>query len=103
MLDHQTSERYILASDRLKSYYKDESGYTIEHTYAGGDLVDMAYEPLYRDFLDASELPKGMEIGERAYRVILGHHVTTESGTGVVHIAPAYGEDDNEIGRVESL
>lgn len=48
-------------------------------------------------------MPKGMELGERAYRVVLGHHVTTDSGTGVVHIAPAYGEDDNEIGRVEQL
>lgn len=103
VFDHAAGERYILAKDRLSSYYKDESLYTIEHIHLGKDLVDLSYEPLYRDWMDLSEMPKGMEIGPRAYRVILGHHVTTESGTGIVHIAPAYGEDDNEIGRAEQL
>lgn len=42
-------------------------------------------------------LSEDMELGENAYRVVPGHHVTTDSGTGVVHIAPAYGVDDAEI------
>jgi isoleucyl-tRNA synthetase len=75
-------------------------------TYPGKCLVGIEYEPLFDDFVKMNEegaLPKGFEIGENAYKVILGHHVTTESGTGVVHIAPAYGEDDFQIGKKEKL
>lgn len=41
--------------------------------------------------------------GTNMYKVVPGHHVTTDSGTGVVHIAPAYGVDDAEIGQKEDL
>lgn len=42
-------------------------------------------------------------LGRKAFQVVPGHHVTTDSGTGVVHIAPAYGEDDFQIGKRENL
>ena len=99
-------ETYILAKDRLSSYYKNEEDYKLLNTYPGTCLVGLEYEPLFDDFVkmnEAGTLPKGYEIGENAYHVILGHHVTTESGTGVVHIAPAYGEDDFIIGKKEKL
>jgi isoleucyl-tRNA synthetase len=35
-------------------------------------------------------MPLGMELAENSFSVVVGHHVTTESGTGIVHIAPAY-------------
>lgn len=44
-----------------------------------------------------------MNLGKNVYSVVVGHHVTTESGTGVVHIAPAFGEDDNIIGIEQDL
>lgn len=44
-----------------------------------------------------------MSFDENTYKVVIGHHVTTESGTGIVHIAPAYGEDDYQIGKDQKL
>lgn len=101
-----SGETYILAKDRLSSYYKNEQGYKVLNTYPGTCLVGLEYEPLFDDFVkmnEAGTLPKGYELGENAYHVILGHHVTTESGTGVVHIAPAYGIEDEEIGKKSKL
>ncbi|MCK9272869.1 isoleucine--tRNA ligase [Candidatus Gracilibacteria bacterium] len=106
VLDKKTGETYILATDRLANYYKDEADYKIVRNYQGCCLAGIEYEPLFNDFellRDAGDLPKGMELGENVYRVVIGHHVTTESGTGVVHIAPAYGEDDSIIGKKENL
>ena len=65
--------------------------------------MGLKYEPLYRDWLELGELPRGMNLGKNVYSVVVGHHVTTESGTGVVHIAPAFGEDDNIIGIEKDL
>ncbi|MFK7780661.1 MAG: isoleucine--tRNA ligase, partial [Candidatus Gracilibacteria bacterium] len=104
--DSETKEIYVLARDRISSYYKNEEGYTILREYKGKCLVGMKYEPIFDDFWilnEAGDMPLGMELDENSYSVVLGHHVTTESGTGVVHIAPAYGEDDNLIGKEQKL
>ncbi len=68
--------------------------------------MGIAYEPLFDDAVtlaEAGTLSEDMELGENAYKIVPGHHVTTDSGTGVVHIAPAYGIDDAEIGQKEKL
>lgn len=102
--DTASGETYVLASERIKSYYKNEADYTLVRTYPGGCLVGIEYEPVFNDFeLQSDDLPKGMSLGEHSYQVVLGHHVTTDSGTGIVHIAPAYGEDDSAIGQKEGL
>ncbi len=77
---------YILAKERLGVYYKDESEYTIVKEMKGSELVGMQYEPLFPYF--ASEEANG------AFRIFSGDYVTTEEGTGIVHTAPGFGEDD---------
>ncbi|MBT3355925.1 isoleucine--tRNA ligase [bacterium] len=57
----------------------------------GSDLVGKKYKPLFEDH------------GENAHRIIAGDFVTTEDGTGIVHIAPAFGEDDYVIAKKENL
>ncbi len=106
VLDSKTKETYVLAKDRLNAYYKNEDDYKIVREYKWSCLVGIKYEPVLDDFWtlnEANDMPLGMELWENAYSVIKWHHVTTESGTGIVHIAPAYWEDDNLIGKEEKL
>ncbi|MCP5513937.1 MAG: isoleucine--tRNA ligase [Spirochaetales bacterium] len=81
-----SGEHYILAKERLSSYYKNESDYKIEWTKKGSELVGTSYEPLFPYF--SSEEANG------AFRVFSADYVTIEDGTGVVHTAPGFGEDD---------
>lgn len=106
LLDKKTWDTYILASDRISSYYKNEEDYTIVRTYKGACLVGIKYEPLFDDFWtlnEANSMPLGLSLDKNSFSVVAGHHVTTESGTGIVHIAPAYWEDDNVIGKEQKL
>jgi len=71
--------------------------YKVVEKLAGEDLVGVYYEPLYKAdiFSDKGDQP--------AYRVIAGDFVSMEEGTGIVHMAPAYGEIDFEVGEKENL
>ncbi len=86
-------ETLILAEDRL-SVLKEE--YSIVRRVKGADLVGMHYEPAYDYF-------RGAEGAEKAWRVFAADFVSTEDGTGIVHLAPAFGADDFEVGRREDL
>ena len=93
-------ECYILAESRLGAYYKSESEYTIVWKKKGDELKDMRYEPLFPYFASLAEPTDGSDgnpasIG--AFRVFTGDFVTTEDGTGLVHTAPGFGEDDNKV------
>ena len=68
--------------------------YEVLETYIGKDLEYKEYEPLY-DF-------SGM-LKQKAYYVVCDNYVTLTDGTGVVHIAPAFGEDDSNVGRKYNL
>ena len=72
---------YILAEARLPAYYKDPAEYQIVARNTGAELAGQSYEPLFPYFADLKE--KG------AFRTWIGDFVTTEDGTGIVHIAPA--------------
>jgi isoleucyl-tRNA synthetase len=82
-------ERYILAADRQAAYERELEGAAITGTLTGAELAGRRYEPLFPYLADAAAFGTG-----DAYRVILSDDVTTEDGTGVVHMAPAYGEAD---------
>jgi isoleucyl-tRNA synthetase len=84
--DHADNVRYILAEARLKTYFPKAETYTIEARYKGKDLVGRTYAPLFPYFAAKKEAG--------AFRVIPADYVTTEDGTGIVHIAPAFGEED---------
>lgn len=106
ILDKKTGETYVLATSRISAYYKNDDDYTLVRSYPGSCLVGMKYEPLYPDFVHLSEtnnLPLGQKLGKNVYSVVLGHHVTDANGTWVVHIAPAYGEDDSIIAKENDL
>lgn len=104
--DIASNETYIIASDRVENYYKKPEDFELLREFPGSELIGLAYEPLFNDFsalVDAANAPRECIRGKNTHRVVAGHHVTTDSGTGVVHIAPAYGEDDFQIGKAQDL
>ncbi len=85
---------YILAESRLTTYYKDSIPEILER-FKGSDLVNKKYEPLFPYFADFAE--KG------AFKIVTANYVSTENGTGIVHIAPGFGEDDAEVGKENNI
>lgn len=83
-------ERLILVESRVASVLGDAA--KILRRFAGLDLLRQRYEPLY-------ELVRGDDV----YRVWSGTFVSLEEGTGIVHIAPAFGEEDHALGREAGL
>lgn len=92
IFDEETQMHYILLEKRLEILYKDlkKAKFTIVDKILGTDLKGIEYTPLYTYFYDKYH-PKG------AFRVLCDTYVTDETGTGVVHQAPAFGEDDHRI------
>ncbi len=82
------AETYYLAA-ALCDTVLGEGNYTVLEQYKGADLEHKEYEPLF-DFVT----PK-----EKCWYVVCDDYVTLTDGTGVVHIAPAFGEDDAKVGR----
>ena len=78
---------YILAEARLGAYEKELEGAEVLDTVLGSALVGRMYTPMFSYFADQPD----------AFRVIAGDFVTTEDGTGVVHLAPGFGEDDQRV------
>ena len=77
--------RYVLAEARLAAYARELGEEpTVLGSYVGRDLLGVSYLPPFPYFMDSAN----------AFRVLPGDFVTTEDGTGIVHMAPAYGEDD---------
>jgi isoleucyl-tRNA synthetase len=87
--DTASGEHYILAGARLSAYYKDSSAYKIIWEAKGSSLAGIKYEPLFPYFAAAGE--------QNAFRTYLGDFVSTEDGTGIVHTAPGFGEDDQRV------
>jgi isoleucyl-tRNA synthetase len=79
-------EHFILAEERLSAFYKKPSDYQVAGRFTGRELSGLEYEPLFPYF--ASLRQKG------AFRTRLADFVSTQDGTGVVHTAPGFGEDD---------
>ena len=78
---------YILANALVETVLKED--YTVLETYKGKDLEGIEYEPLWG----------GLNVKSKAWFVVCDNYVTLTDGTGIVHIAPAFGEDDSRIGR----
>ena len=90
-------EFYILAKDLLEKVFVDEKKqpipFEIVNLVDGSDLVGLSYEPLFEDSKYSGEGE------ENAYKVWGADYVSLESGTGIVHSAPAYGEEDFNFGK----
>ena len=80
-------ERYIVASARLEAYAAQLDGGEVVATMTGSELVGRRYRPVF-DFLADTD---------NAFQVLPGDFVTTEDGTGVVHMAPGFGEEDQNL------
>jgi len=86
---------YYLAKDRFSAYYKEGEGYESVKEMKGESLAGMEYEPLFPYF--------GNLRSKGAFRVVCADFVSTEDGTGIVHIAPGFGEDDYRLGQAEGI
>ncbi|MEI3356762.1 MAG: isoleucine--tRNA ligase [Clostridia bacterium] len=90
--DEPKYETYILAKDLIESVLK-ETPYEILSTFKGEDLLGLKYE----------QLMPFAKVEGKAFVVIHGDYVTLTDGTGIVHIAPAYGEDDSLVSKQNGI
>ncbi|HRV24252.1 MAG TPA: isoleucine--tRNA ligase, partial [Sphaerochaeta sp.] len=90
VLDKRDGNYYILGKDRLSHYYTDEELYEVVDTRKGSFYEGLHYEPLFPYFADEKEK-------SGAFVTVLGDYVTTEDGSGIVHTAPGFGEDDYQV------
>lgn len=84
--------KYILAKERVHVFF-NEGEYSVIEEKKGAGYEGLTYEPLYACYTGV----------KNAYRVVTDGYVTLDEGTGVVHIAPAFGEDDARVGRKYDL
>ena len=87
--DAASGNVYVLMEARLGALYKEEDQYSILETFSGAKLKGKRYKPLFPYFAHMAE--KG------AFQVLNDGYVTEESGTGIVHQAPYFGEDDYRV------
>ena len=99
------SARYLLARDLLGGHVKelgyadaDAAASAVLSTITGAELAGLAYEPLFDYYTDVETYHT-----ENAWRILADDYVTTTDGTGVVHQAPAYGEDDQRVAEAAGI
>ncbi len=92
------NETLLLAKSRLSDVMK-ERGFDVIAELKGTDLVGLKYEPLFDYY--AKDL--NLKNKDNGWQIYPADFVTTEDGTGVVHIAPAFGEDDLNLGKENNL
>ncbi|MCZ4534991.1 isoleucine--tRNA ligase [Gordonia terrae] len=84
---------YLLAEALLGAYAKEVADPEVLGTHRGADLADLSYAPPF-DFFAGHP---------NSHRVLLGDYVTTDSGTGIVHLAPAFGEEDMDLATANGI
>ncbi len=89
---------YIVAKDLAGEVFKDKE-HQVESEISGKELVGKSYVPVF-DYYTNDET---LENRENGWKVYAADFVTTEEGTGIVHIAPAFGSDDMELGKQYQL
>jgi len=98
VLVKSSNGKYILAKEKVKEIFKGKN-YKIVEEFNGEKLVGKKYKPLF----DYYSNDKNLKNKENGWQVLIGDFVTTDEGTGVVHIAPAFGEDDMILGQKNNL
>ena len=91
--DLEKGDFYLLAKDRLAAIYKKPEQYRIIAEPTGAVLAGLEYEPLFPYFASQSN----------SFRLLTDDFVSTGDGTGIVHLAPAYGEDDYRVCRAAHI
>lgn len=89
--DEKSGKNYILLEGLIKTLYKDpkKAKFKILEKYKGKDMLGWKYQPLFDYFVE--------EFKDYGYKVLNDTYVTADSGTGIVHQAPAFGEDDYRV------
>lgn len=95
--DKEELVKFIVAKDRLKNIFKED--YKILEEFKGSSLVGKSYKPLFDYYIN----DKNIKNKENGWKIYAAPFVTTEEGTGVVHIAPAFGELDMNLGKENNL
>ncbi|RYP67932.1 hypothetical protein DL771_006965 [Monosporascus sp. 5C6A] len=95
--DEKSGNNYVLLEKLLTTLYKDPKKvkYNIVEKIKGSDMLGWKYEPLFDYFVD--------EFKDVAYKVVSATFVTADSGTGIVHSAPAFGEDDYNVALANGI
>ncbi len=87
--DKSDGNTYIMASNLIENFYKSKEEYKITKEIRGSELENLEYEPLFPYFKD----------NPNSFKILNSDFVTATEGTGIVHTAPAFGEEDNAICR----
>ncbi len=97
ILDEKSGNNYILLEKLLTTLYKDpkKAKYKVLEKIKGKEMLGWKYEPLFDYFVE--------EFKDVAYKVLNATYVTDDSGTGIVHQAPAFGEDDYNVAVVNGI
>ncbi len=85
--------KYIIAKKLKENFKKELKGFKIIEEFKGKDLIGKKYKPLFDYFYEEN----------RGWEIVSANFVTIEDGTGVVHIAPAFGEEDMLLGKEKDL
>lgn len=95
--DEQRDRNFILCDKLLTALYKDpkKAKFTQVATYKGSELVGTRYQPLFPYFYE--------EYKDTAFRVLSDNYVSADAGTGIVHQAPAFGDDDYRIALANGI
>ena len=93
ILSNRDNQYYIIASECLNNYFKE--GYTIINTYMGKELQGISYQPLFPYF--------EAQFKDTAFKIITDTYVASDSGTGLVHVAPAFGKDDYRVCQEQNI
>ncbi len=92
VLVEHNNQKFVVIESLVNEVFKDKD-YKITSKFKGEQLLGQRYEPVY-DYSNGDK---------NAFKVVHGDYVSTEEGTGIVHIAPAFGEDDMNIGKLNNL
>uniref|UniRef100_A0A0A1X6E8 Isoleucine--tRNA ligase, cytoplasmic n=1 Tax=Zeugodacus cucurbitae TaxID=28588 RepID=A0A0A1X6E8_ZEUCU len=90
VLDKKSNRFYILSQTRLNFVYKNENDYEIIEIFNGSSLANESYRPPFAYFAKSGAAVK-------AFRILVDDYVTDDTGTGIVHNAPYFGEDDYRV------
>lgn len=98
VLEHKSGEKFIVLESRLPAYWKNPADYTVHRTFLGAKLEGQSYEPFY-------EHPALTDHPARSsfYKIHGVDYVLHDTGSGAVHTAPAFGEDDFNLAKQAGL
>ena len=92
IFDKEAKEYYTLAEKLVKKYYKNSDDYVFIYRLKWKELSGLKYKPLFDFYRSSNEIESSYK--DASFKILTGDFVSTEDGTGIVHIAPWFGEDD---------